>query len=130
MTTASELLALADAIAAAAAPDRELDADIAEKALGWTHARLGADADGKNDCEILTPDGKLYGGGYQYPPKGKLHRAYHVPQFTRDPLEALRFMGLQPDSAYARTILADAIRARAAQMETSPPASPQSEKGL
>ncbi|WCT73968.1 hypothetical protein PQ455_01665 [Sphingomonas naphthae] len=107
------LVALADRVAAAKSPDRDLDADIAEQALGWRYATLGRDFNGDNACQILTPYGRLYGNGFTYPPKGKLHRAYHVPQFTRDPLEALRFMGLRPDGDCARGILAQALRSRA-----------------
>ena len=109
------LLALAARIEAAKGPDRELDADIAEQALGWKLVTIGSDYDGKNASEVLTPNGEPIGNGFVYPPKGKVHRAYHVPQFTHDPLEALRFCGLRPDGDYARKLLADALRARANQ---------------
>lgn len=117
--TDEALLLLAERIERLTGPDRDVDADIAEQALGWKPAKIGPDARGKNACEVLTPDGKPYGNGFTYPPRGFIHRAYHVPQFTRDPLEALRFCGLRPDGNYARKLLADAFRARAARQEGS-----------
>lgn len=108
----TKLFDLADRILASTAPDRDLDGDIAEFALGWKSFTIGADYDGKNASEVLTPTGEPY-PGFTYPNRGKIHRAYHVPQFTKDPLEALRFCGLRPDGDYARRLLADALRARA-----------------
>jgi hypothetical protein len=37
---------------------------------------------GENECEILTPDGKLP-DGITLPPKGKIGPAYLVPEYSR-----------------------------------------------
>ena len=44
--------------------------------------KVGPDADGKNECEILTPDGKLP-EGIELPRKGKIGAAYLVPAYSR-----------------------------------------------
>lgn len=85
----TDLIDLAERVEAAKGADRELDAEIAE-AFGWKPVRIGPDAFGENDCEVLTPDGGPYlvnGERWNYPPKGKVHRAYHCPAFTRDCLD-------------------------------------------
>ncbi len=70
---------------------RELDAEIAKRLLGWRPTKVGKDASGKNECEILTPDGTLDClGDYKLPPKGKLHEAFLVPAFHRELDEAIR----------------------------------------
>jgi hypothetical protein len=72
----------------ARAPDRDLDAEIAEVVYGWKRALVGPDCDGQNASEILTEDGKLI-KGFAYPPRGKIPLYYHVPQYTRDPRDSL-----------------------------------------
>lgn len=109
----AKLIELADRIVALKGPCRDLDGDIAEFALGWKTFKIGPDYDGQNESAVLTPTGGPVSAGFTYPNRGKVHRAYHVPQFTKDPLEALRFCGLRPDGDYARRLLADALRARA-----------------
>jgi len=106
-----ELASLAERCEAATGPDRELDAEIAEHAYGWKPHRIPADYDGENACDVLTPDGGPFmcdGRPWVYPPKGKVHRAYHCAQYTRD----------ATDSAiprnYVRMQTAAALRALAA----------------
>lgn len=88
MTDRATLEALAVRCEAATGPDRELDAAIAEVAYGWKPAPCPADAKGENAGEVLTPDGEMFrqpnGDRWVYPPLGKVHRAYHVPTYTRD----------------------------------------------
>jgi hypothetical protein len=83
-----ELAELADRVEALRKPDRELDAEIAEKVHGWKLTTVGPDYDGQNACEILTENGELV-KGFAYPPRGKLPRYYHVPEYTRDPRDSL-----------------------------------------
>lgn len=94
--------------------DRDLDADIAEQVLGWKPAHLGPGGDGENACDILTPNGELYGGGFQYPPKGKLHRGYHTPAVTRDLDDAIANFGplVIRMPCTARQFVATALRQR------------------
>ena len=106
MTRADELDALAERVERLTVADREIDADVAEKLYGWKPAQVGADYDGKDACEILTQDGKLI-PGFAYPPKGKIHRAYHVPDYTRDCRDSAL------DRAIVRKLLASDIRAQA-----------------
>ena len=61
---------------------RELDEYVARELLGWQLTKVGPDAFGENECEILTPDGKLP-EGIALPPKGKIGAAYLVPEYTR-----------------------------------------------
>jgi len=105
--TPAELNALAERCEAATGADRELDADIAQQVYGWRLARIGSDYDGQNACEILTPDGRLY-PGFAYPPRGVIHRAYHVPDYTRDCRDSAF-----PRNAVRQQLAAD-LRARAA----------------
>jgi hypothetical protein len=99
-----DLIALADRVERASGPDRNLDADIAQYAYGWKVARVGLDCDGENASEILTCDG-LLPKGFSYPNRGKIHRAYHCEQYTRDCL----------DPAFAKDVvrkqLAESLRA-------------------
>lgn len=108
----AELNALADRLEQATGPDRDLDAEIAEKAYGWKPAPCPADGNGENAGEVLTPDGqpfKTNGEHWCYPPLGRVHRAYHCPEYSRDcrdpafPIDAIRKQS------------AAAIRARASQ---------------
>lgn len=103
------LLELAER-ALAGGPDRELDAEITIALYGWKPCRIPADYDGENACDVLTPDGepfKVDGRNWSYPPKGKVHRAYHCPAWTRD----------CRDDAFPRAAVrqqtADLLRARA-----------------
>jgi len=81
-----DLFALADRVDAITAPDRELDADVAEQMYGWAPFAVGPDFEGSNACWVLTPGGmKLE--GYAYPPRGLLPRYYHVDRFTRDTID-------------------------------------------
>jgi len=84
MPRAAMLYELADRVGVLTTADRDLDGEIAEKAYGWLPVKLGPDAAGENACEVLTQNGKLAGGGFAYPPKGMVHRAYHCPEYTRD----------------------------------------------
>lgn len=118
MTAAIDLRETCLVLAARAerGPDRDVDADIAEQVLGWKPARIAADYDGENAGEVLTATGKLP-EGITYPPRGKVHRAWHVPAFTRDLNAALAFAGpgvalVTPLSACA--VMATALRHRAA----------------
>lgn len=61
---------------------RDLDAAVAEYVLGWKPLKIGKDIDGKNQCEILTPTGRLP-KGFQLPNTGKIHRGFMVPEFHR-----------------------------------------------
>jgi hypothetical protein len=85
---ANTLVELAERVEAATGPDRELDGEIAEKAYGWKPAPCPPDANGENAGEVLTPDGQMFrqpnGDHWVYPPVGKVHRAFHVPHYTRD----------------------------------------------
>lgn len=72
------LEALLERVRNASRPDREMDAELFVAINGWKLAKVPPDAFGENACEIYTPDGKLFGGGFQYPPKGKLSPFYHV----------------------------------------------------
>jgi hypothetical protein len=111
--TPAELNALAERVEQAAGPDRELDAEIAEKAYGWKPAPCPPDANGENAGEVLTPDGepfKANGEHWRYPPLGKVHRAYHCPEYTRD----CRDPAFTRDAI--RKMTAHALRARAAEL--------------
>jgi hypothetical protein len=101
MTDRNEsLIALAARCEKATGPDRELDAEIAEKAYGWKPAPCPPDAKGENAGEVLTPDGQPFrqsnGDHWRYPPLGRVHRAYHCEEYTRNcrdpafPIDAIR----------------------------------------
>lgn len=65
--------------------DRDLDANIAEYIFGWKEIKVPPDANGYNECIILTPNGSLKDfSPYALPVKGKLHRAFLVPPYTGD----------------------------------------------
>ncbi|HEY8593283.1 MAG TPA: hypothetical protein VIL42_10540 [Sphingomicrobium sp.] len=109
---AADLLALAERCEQATGPDRDLDAEIAERAYGWRPAPCPADGKGENAGEVLTPDGqpfKVNGEHWRYPPLGKVHRAYHCPEYTRD----CRDPAFPRDAIRQQT--AAALRVRAAQ---------------
>lgn len=109
-----EMVELAERVEAAMCPDRDLDAEIAEKVYGWKPGPLPPDANGENAGEVLTPNGLPFrrsdGNHWVYPPVGKVHRAYHCEEYTRDcrdpafPRDAIRKM------------TADHIRTHAASM--------------
>lgn len=83
----SALVELAERVEVLKGPDRDLDGEIAERAYGWKPAPCPADANGENAGEVLTPDGqpfKVNGDHFSYPPLGKVHRAFHTPEYTRD----------------------------------------------
>src|SRR5580658_8847872 len=63
--------------------NRDLDATIEEEIFGWKLAQVGPDYDGKNECQVLTTDGKLP-DGFELPRKGKLHRGYFCRNFSGD----------------------------------------------
>jgi len=88
MTNRETLRSLADAVEALSGPCRETDALIAELAYGWKLAPVPPDAKGENTGEVLTPDGQPFrqsdGRPWNYPPLGKVHRAYHCAEYTRD----------------------------------------------
>lgn len=63
--------------------NRELDCEIAEIIYGWKLVHVGPDAQGGNECDILSPDGKLP-QGFELPRRGKIHRAYLCPQYSSD----------------------------------------------
>jgi hypothetical protein len=111
-TKAQVLLELAERCEKATGPDRDLDADIAEQAFDWKRFQVGADVSGENNCSVLTPHGGPICDGFAYPPKGPVHRAYHVPEYTRDTRDA----AVPRD--YVRQQTASALRYRAA-MEPS-----------
>jgi len=82
-----DLLELAERVEGLTGPDRDLDAEICEKAYGWKLSPVPADAKGENAGEVLTPDGQPFtvnGERWVYPPIGKIHRAYHCHPWTRD----------------------------------------------
>jgi hypothetical protein len=58
--------------------NRELDGEIAEIVYGWKLTHVGPDAQGQNECDILSPNGKLP-QGFELPRVGKIHRAYLCP---------------------------------------------------
>lgn len=68
--------------------DEELDAAITKYVLGWKYWQVPADINGKNKCQILTPNGKIP-EGISLPPRGKIHEAYLVPSYSTDIDEAL-----------------------------------------
>jgi len=106
---------LAERCEKAEGPDRELDAEIAETAYGWKPVHVPADAKGENAGEVLTPDGLPFrtpdGGHWVYPPLGKVHRAYHCEEYTRD----CRDPAFPRDAIRRQT--AAALRARATSTE-------------
>lgn len=104
--TDADLLALADRVEKLTGPDRGVDGLVAELIYGWKPARVGPDYDGNHAGDVLTPNGKLY-DGFSYPPRGKIHRAYHCDLYTRDCLDPAF-----PKNA-VRKKLAEDIRARA-----------------
>ena len=111
MDDASKLLELAERCEKLEGPDRDVDAEIAELAYGWKPHAIPPDVNGENACEVLTPDGGPYmidGRHFCYPPKGKVHRAYHCEQYTRNATDPI----IPRD--YVRKQTAAAIRARAA----------------
>lgn len=67
---------------------REIDARLAI-AQGWKMTKIGPDARGENECEILTQLGKIP-DGYDLPKLGKIHRAFLVPQWSTDLSAAIR----------------------------------------
>lgn len=64
---------------------RELDAEIAEKVLGYYRTGVGPDAFGEHGgCEVLVPyEAWLRGNPYALPPKGPVHVAFFVPEWSR-----------------------------------------------
>lgn len=108
---AAEIAKLAERVEAATGADRDLDADITVALYGWKPCAVPADARGENACEVLTPDGKPMGGGFTYPPLGKLHRGYHCPAWTRD----CRDEAFPRDAVRRQTV--ELLRARAIQSE-------------
>lgn len=80
----TDLMELASRVEAGEGPDRDLDAEITVALYGWKLCPVPADANDENGCEVLTPDGKPYEGGFTYPVLGKVHKAYHCPAWTRD----------------------------------------------
>lgn len=83
----TDLLELAARVEGLQGPDREVDAEIQEKAFGWKPHRIPPDAFGENACDVLTPNGgpmNVDGRPFVYPPKGVVHRGYHCPAWTRD----------------------------------------------
>ena len=77
--------------------EAELRSAIAEEIYGWKPARIGPDIEGKNEGEVLTPNGELI-KGFAYPPRGKVHRGYHFPRFSGDMSRAIclaKMVGLQ-----------------------------------
>jgi hypothetical protein len=63
--------------------NRDLDATIEEQIFGWTLAHVGPDYDGRNECDILTPDGRIP-DNYDLPRVGKLHRGFLCRNFSGD----------------------------------------------
>jgi hypothetical protein len=81
---------------------RDLDAVIAREVDGWKPAKLGKDARGEHECEVLTRDGKLQ-EGFHYPNVGQVHLAYHCPEYSRDVGTAMAFarrVGLSLDDVW------------------------------
>lgn len=103
--TLDEIIARVEALAG---PDRDLDADIAEHVYGWKPTPVGPDCNGENACEVLTENGEPF-PKFEYPPRGKIHRAFHVPAYTRDP----RDWDVEAD--YFRKRLLDDLRAKKAR---------------
>jgi len=64
------------------ASNRDLDAEVAKVILGWKLiGKVGKDYYGKNEGMILLPyDG--YADDIAYPPTGKLHEAWLVPNYS------------------------------------------------
>jgi hypothetical protein len=67
---------------------RDLDAAIAEEVLGWKLYKVGKDYDGKNECEVLTPNGDCP-KGYEFPRSGLIHRGFLAPEFHRNLHDAI-----------------------------------------
>ncbi|WP_158618288.1 ASCH domain-containing protein [Chitinophaga lutea] len=84
--------------------DRELDAEICEKLLGWVEWQTPADGSGDPDTRsMILIESKeslerLFKSGFTLPPKGKIARSFLCPQHSRDLESALWFarkVGLQ-----------------------------------
>lgn len=75
MTDMDDLIAR---LGVAAEGSRELDAEIHVKVNDWRLFKVGPDYDGDNECEVYTPGGGLP-GGFVYPPRGRVHPYFHVP---------------------------------------------------
>lgn len=60
---------------------RDLDAYVAENLCGWVLTHVGADVNGENACEVLTPFGSL-SSDFSLPPKGIIGRGYFAPLYT------------------------------------------------
>jgi hypothetical protein len=94
---------------------RDLDAVIAREVDGWKPAKLGKDARGEAECEVLTRDGQLI-EGFSYPNLGQVHLAYHCPEYSRNRDTAIAFarhVGLSLDSLWglsAETISQAALK--------------------
>lgn len=78
-----ELQDLLARVEAASGADRELDCLLHVTLERWKLTNVPPDYDGKNECEVWTPDGKLI-EGFAYPNRGKVSPFYHVPGHSAD----------------------------------------------
>lgn len=69
-------------------PGRDLDALVAEHFLGWVWDDVAPDYDGTNKGRVLRPP--CLPASFEYPPKGKIHPAFHCARWSTDIRDAMQ----------------------------------------
>lgn len=92
---------------------RDIDAEIAERVLGYHREQVPPDVYGENGgTDVLLPPGKtlgiLYNEGIQLPLKGAIHLAWFVPQYSKSLPDAIDLLKrFSPPRYYTRLVITD-----------------------